>query len=103
MELLQLKYFCDAAQTEKFSQTAKNFFVPVSNISQSIKRLEKELGTELFYHKGNRVSLNNDGKQFYSSVSHALALIDNAKACCNGSDLPARDRLAVISRPDTPS
>ena len=43
MELLQLKYFRDAAETENFSATAKNFGVPASDISQSIKRLEKEL------------------------------------------------------------
>ena len=76
MELLQLKYFCDAAQTENFSKTAAKFTVPVSNISQSIKRLEKELGNELFFHNGNRVQLNNDGKQFYSYAGKALALLD---------------------------
>ena len=43
MELLQHKYFCDAAETEKFSRTAEKFLVPISNISQSVKRLEKEL------------------------------------------------------------
>ncbi|MBR2431832.1 MAG: LysR family transcriptional regulator, partial [Clostridia bacterium] len=42
MELLQLKYFCDAAETQNFSKTAKKYLVPTSNISQSIKRLEKE-------------------------------------------------------------
>ena len=43
MELLQLTYFCDAAETENFSRTAQRFTVPPSNISQSIKRLETEL------------------------------------------------------------
>ena len=54
MELLQLRYFCDAAQTQNFSKTAKKYLVPTSNISQSIKRLEKELGCELFEHRGNK-------------------------------------------------
>ena len=86
MELLQLKYFCDAAKNEKFSQTAKNFLVPVSNISQSIKRLEKELEVELFDHKGNRVTLNNDGRRFYEYVSKSLELLENAKKCISDSD-----------------
>lgn len=47
MELLQLTYFCDAASTQNFSQTAKRLNVPPSNISQSVKRLEEELGAEL--------------------------------------------------------
>ncbi len=79
MELLQLKYFCAAAQTENFSKTAAKFTVPVSNISQSIKRLEKELGKELFFHNGNRVQLNNEGKQFYSYAQSALTLLDEGR------------------------
>ena len=81
MDLLQLKYFCDAAENEKFSQTAKKFFVPVSNISQSIKRLERDLGTELFEHKGNSVRLNYNGREFYKYISKAMELIENAKNC----------------------
>ena len=79
MEFLQLKYFCDAAETENFSKTAKKYFVPTSNISQSIKRLENELGCELFEHKANKITLNSDGKRFYAEVSQALALLDNEK------------------------
>jgi len=86
MELLQLKYFCDCAQTEKFSQTAKKFLVPVSNISQSVKRLEKELGVELFVHLGNRVTLNNNGKKFYEYVSEALNLLESGKASVSDSE-----------------
>lgn len=79
MELLQLKYFCDAAQTQNFSKTAKKYFVPTSNISQSIKRLETELGCELFEHRKNKILLNDEGKLFFEHVSQALALLDTAK------------------------
>ncbi|MBR2342881.1 MAG: LysR family transcriptional regulator [Clostridia bacterium] len=79
MELLQLKYFCDAARTENFSRTAKKYLVPTSNISQSIKRLEAELGRELFEHRANKIVLNDDGRAFFSDVSRALSLIDGAK------------------------
>ncbi len=79
MELLQLKYFCDAAVTENFSKTAAKFLVPPSNISQTIKRLEKELGTELFEHKSNKITLSAAGKRFYENASAALALLDEAK------------------------
>ena len=79
MEFLQLKYFCDAAETENFSRTAKKYLVPTSNISQSVKRLERELGCELFEHRSNKITLNGDGKQFYADASRALALLENAK------------------------
>lgn len=78
MELLQLKYFCDAARSENFSATAKKFSVPASNISQSIKRLEDELGILLFTRQANRVILNENGKEFFKSVNQALLLIENA-------------------------
>lgn len=80
MELLQLKYFCNAAETENFSKTAKKFLVPTSNISQSIKRLEKELDCKLFDHRSNRIVLNSEGKLFYDKISQALELLDEGKA-----------------------
>ena len=80
MELLQLKYFCDAAQTQNFSKTASKYHVPPSNISQSIKRLEKELDVKLFDRKSNCLTLNEKGKNFYTKVSEALKIIGNAKS-----------------------
>lgn len=76
MELLQLKYFCNAAETENFSQTAKKFLVPPSDISQSIKRLETELAMPLFNRTANSICLNEKGKAFYLRVKSALAEID---------------------------
>jgi DNA-binding transcriptional LysR family regulator len=75
MELLQLKYFCDAAVSENFSETARKFFVPPSGISQSIGRLERELGCALFLHSGNKIRLNEEGRIFYRSASAALMLL----------------------------
>ena len=78
MELLQLTYFCSAAEKENFSKTAKEYNVPASNISQSIHRLEKEIGTKLFDRTANRIRLNEKGKMFYKDVKNALMSIDNA-------------------------
>ena len=79
MELLQLKYFCHAAETQNFTQTARAFRVPPSNISQCVKRLEEELGEKLFVRAGNRVSLNSRGQLFYQEVQKALALLEQAQ------------------------
>lgn len=79
MELLQLTYFCTAAETENFSKTANIYNVPTSNISQSIRRLEKELETVLFDRTSNKISLNEQGKVFYKDIKDALKLIHNAK------------------------
>lgn len=79
MDLLQLTYFCHAAQTENFSKTAEHFFVPPSNVSQTVKRLERELGTRLFQREANKITLNEFGKAFYQNVSRALELIEEGK------------------------
>ena len=79
MELLQLKYFCDAAQTQNFSKTAEKYRVPPSNISQIIRRLENELGVKLFAREANRLVLNEQGKLFYRKIKSALSLIEEAK------------------------
>lgn len=79
MELLQLKYFCHSARNENFSKTAKEYQVPVSNISQSIHRLESELNLKLFDRTANKVKLNAQGKAFYDKVSEAITLIEDAK------------------------
>ena len=96
MELLQLMYFCHAAKSENFSKTANEFHVPPSNISQSIHRLEKELGIQLFDRSANRIKLNYRGKQFFESISAALSLIDKAKETINDiSDVSGEIRLLV--------
>ena len=79
MELLQLTYFCNAAETENFSKTANQYLVPTSNISQTIKRLEKELGVSLFTRTANRITLNENGKKFYTQAKRALGILENAK------------------------
>ena len=79
MELLQLKYFCDAAESENFSKTAQKFNVPPSNISQTINRLERELETTLFDRSANRITLNERGRKFYESIKSALEKIEDAK------------------------
>ncbi len=80
MEILQLKYFCDAAKTQNFSETARKFDVPPSDISQTINRLEKELGCSLFDRSSNRVRLSEKGTVFFEGISKAMEYIEDA---CN--------------------
>lgn len=78
MEFLQLKYFCKAAETESFAQAAQHFNVPPPSISQSIRRLENELGVSLFDRSPNSVKLSHQGRLFYYDVAQGIELIENA-------------------------
>ena len=95
MELLQLIYFCDAAETENFSHTAQKYHVPPSDISQSIKRLETELSVKLFDRRSNRVALNERGRAFYRKTKQALALLEDAKTEAADSEVRGAIRLSV--------
>lgn len=96
MELLQLKYFCDAAVSENFSATAQKFMVPPSAVSQSIKRLERELSVPLFTRRANRVSLSEQGIAFYEKVGQALALLEDAKRQLSDDGARGRIKLSIF-------
>jgi len=95
MELLQLAYFCDAAITQNFSKTAEKYSVPTSNISQSIRRLEKELSVTLFDRTANRVSLNKEGLLFYERVHEALELLEDARSAVAGKGSAWKLQLSI--------
>ncbi len=97
MELLQLKYFCDAAKSENFSKTAKHFGVPPSDISQSIRRLERELGVLLFVRQANKITLNERGVDFYRGASEAIRLLDEAKNAVNDDVNQGRIDICINS------
>lgn len=68
VELLQLRYFFESANTESFAKTAEKYMVPSSSVSASVKRLEAELGCRLFDRTSNRIVLNENGKRMMESL-----------------------------------
>ncbi len=78
MELLQLRYFYESAKSESLTKTAQKYLVPTTSVSASIKRLESELGAELFDRTCNRVYLNDNGKMFMNSLSSVFKSLDTA-------------------------
>lgn len=95
MELLQLKYFCDAAKSENFSHTAQKFGIPSSGVSQSIRRLERELGVELFTRHSNKLYLNDKGKLFYEQVTKSLKILSDAVSEVSNSGGGERINMCV--------
>jgi DNA-binding transcriptional LysR family regulator len=62
LNLLYLKYFCDAVRQGTISASAKENFVSQSAISQGIAKLEKILGQELITHQNNLFRLTKEGQ-----------------------------------------
>lgn len=74
MEIRQLQYFVGVAETGRFSEASKKHFVTQSAVSQQIKLLEEELGTQLFVRQSHNATLTESGQ----------ALLPVAKKVLNG-------------------
>lgn len=98
MELLQLRYFMTVAQMLNISRAAKHHMIPQPAMSQTISKLEKELGTKLFDRYKNRLSLTEDGAAFYRSISMSLWELDNAVQELNQADSPLSGELKILVR-----
>ena len=78
MELLQLRYFYESSQNENFAKTAEKFMVPASSVSASVKRLEKELGVNLFNRTSNKITLNEKGYILSEALGEIFEKLDFA-------------------------
>lgn len=77
MELTQLKYFCATAKNLHITNTAKELHIAQPALTQSNKRLEKELGVPLFTSKGRNIQLTEYGKFLQKKVEPFLDMLDN--------------------------
>ena len=72
MELLQLEYFYAVAQNQHVSRTAEQLHVAQPTLTQSIRRLEKELGVPLFRHSGRNIVLTEYGEYLQDTLTPIL-------------------------------
>ncbi|WP_282937940.1 LysR family transcriptional regulator [Paenibacillus sp. RC67] len=77
MELLQLKYFRTVARHEHMTRAAKELRIAQPALSQTIAKLELEIGVPLFDRQGRSIKLNPFGKAFLKHLDRALSAIDD--------------------------
>lgn len=78
MELRQLRYFVQVATTLNFSEASRNLFITQSTLSQQIKQLEQEIGTQLFRRNSHSVSLTEAGSEL---LPFARKTLSDAQLC----------------------
>lgn len=76
MEFLQLKYFITAAKCEHITKAAELLHIAQPALTQSVKRLETELGVKLFDRSGRNITLNNTGRMFLKRVEPIMSELD---------------------------
>jgi len=79
MEIHQLTYFVAVAETGGFSRAAKRCNVTQPSLSQQIKKLEQELGQQLFDRLGRTVILTPAGQALLPRARSILAELQDLK------------------------
>ena len=79
MEIRQLRYFLDIAQTEHLTQSAQNLFVTQSTLSHGLRLLEQELGVALFDRLGRGLKLSQAGAEFRAYATRALKEVESGR------------------------
>ncbi|MFF8672468.1 LysR family transcriptional regulator [Streptomyces sp. NPDC015242] len=77
MELRQLEYFVAVAEERNFTRAAERVHISQSGVSAQIRRLERELGAELFDRSARTVTLTPAGR---AALGHARAALAAAGA-----------------------
>jgi DNA-binding transcriptional LysR family regulator len=75
MDVAQLAVFVEVADLESFSAAARSLGTTTATVSRSIARLERSVGSRLFYRTTRKVSLTTAGTALYARTSaHVRAL-----------------------------
>ena len=77
MELMQLRYFYAAAEYGHITKAAQKLNIAQPALTQSIKRLEGELGVKLFERQGRSVVLSRCGEYLYKQLEGVLGTLDH--------------------------
>lgn len=79
VDLELYRVFYAVAKHKHMTKASKELHISQPAISQSIKKLEDQLGGTLFLRSNKGMGLTEEGKMFYEYVKGALELINNAE------------------------
>ena len=105
MELKSLRLFVEVAESGSFIAAAERSHTVQSNVTAHIKKLESELGAQLFNRKGG-ISLTGAGntlvdyaRKILATHDHALGLFNEQQQACCRLHLGAMETTTAVRLP----
>ena len=74
MDIKQLYYFTAVAQAGSYSKAAESLAVSQPTLSVTVKKLEEELGVQLFYAFNREQHLTDEGLRLWTKAKQILDL-----------------------------
>ncbi len=99
MELRQLEYFVAVARHRHFTRASQEIGVAQPALSQQIRRLEAELGTELLRRTTRRVDLTEAGGLLLARATRVLSEVESARQELSELEGLLRGRVDIGSLP----
>lgn len=72
MNINQIKYFLDVAETGSINRSALNLYISPQGLSRAIAQLEKGLGFALFERSNRGMVLTEEGREFMAPAGNIL-------------------------------
>lgn len=95
INLNNYKIFYEVAASESISDASKKLYLTQSAISKSIKKLESDLNTKLFYRSNKGIKLTEKGKELLFYVEKAFNNLITAERNMIESETLNRGKLSI--------
>lgn len=93
--LTLMETFAAVVETGSFTAAAEKLGLSKSFVSKQVSILELDLGTRLLYRTTRKLSLSDEGSQFYSHCKIIMAEAENARAEVMDSQRAPRGKIRI--------
>ncbi len=76
MDIMQIKYFLEVAESQHITASAEKLHIAQPALSKSIHKFEKSIGVKLFETKGRNIVLNEYGKYLQEKLIPIVEQLD---------------------------